>query len=190
MGTPDAEQKSPVHPPATGIPMGAAAPMYTEMPSAPPNFQPPPHQLQPESNGQWSVGLFDCFSDCGRCCISCWCPCITFGQISEILDRGSSSCGVNGALYFLIAAVTGCACVYSCVYRTKMRQQYKLEGSSAEDFFVHCCCEPCSLTQQYRELENRGFDVSIGWQGNVERQTRGVAVSSHMPPVTESGMKR
>lgn len=69
---------------------------------------------------------------------------------------------MNGALYCLIAAVTGCACVYSCIYRTKMREQYGLEGSPAGDFCANWCCEPCALTQQYRELQNRGFDVALG----------------------------
>jgi hypothetical protein len=69
--------------------------------------------------GKWSVGLCDCFGDCGTCmqiyflcsscveifiimyvnfynsfslptadCLTCWCPCITFGRIAEITDRG------------------------------------------------------------------------------------------------------
>ncbi|PKI70173.1 hypothetical protein CRG98_009423 [Punica granatum] len=164
MGMPDRDdQKSPVQPPpVTGTQTAATAPMYTERPPAP-TFQP---QLQPESNGQWSVGLWDCFSDFER------------------------SCGVNGGLYCLIGALTGCACIYSCFYRTKMRGQYKLQGSPVKDCFMHCCCEPCALTQEYRELQDRGFDVSIGWQGNVERQSRGVSMPPLGPPVMEGGMKR
>ncbi|KAK4779805.1 hypothetical protein SAY87_015911 [Trapa incisa] len=151
------DRKIPIYPPpAPGIP--AMAPMYTEMPSAPPNFLPPPYHLQPpQGSGKWSVGLCDCCGECGV------------------------SCGFNGALYCLIAAVTGCACVYSCIYRKKMREQYRLEGSTCGDLCTHCCCEPCALTQQYRELQNRGFDVSIGWQGNVQRQ---------MPPAVPGGMQR
>ncbi|KAK4763255.1 hypothetical protein SAY86_009023 [Trapa natans] len=70
--------------------------------------------------------------------------------------------GMNTALYILIGAMSGCACIYSCLYRMKMREQYNLEGSPTQDFFMHCCCEPCSLTQQYRELQNRGFNVALG----------------------------
>ncbi|CAN7064019.1 unnamed protein product, partial [Brassica oleracea var. botrytis] len=34
-----------------------------------------------------STGFCDCFSDCKNCCITCWCPCITFGQVAEIVDQ-------------------------------------------------------------------------------------------------------
>ncbi|KAL0446745.1 UNVERIFIED_CONTAM: protein PLANT CADMIUM RESISTANCE 2 [Sesamum latifolium] len=119
-------------------------------------------------------------------CITCWCPCITFGQIAEIVDKGSSSCGASGALYTVIACVTGCPCFYSCFYRSKMRQQYLLHDSPCGDCLVHCFCESCALCQEYRELKIRGFDMSIGWHGNVEKQNRGVA----MAPVVEGGMSR
>ena len=139
--------------------------------------------------GACSSGLCDCFSDCSSCCLTFWCPCITFGQISEIVDRGSSSCGVNGALYFCIAYLTGCACLYSCFYRSKMRQQFNLEEDPCHDCLVHFFCEGCALCQEYRELKTRGFDVSVGWQGNVDRQNRGVAMAP-TAPVVEGGMKR
>ncbi|KAK4785093.1 hypothetical protein SAY86_001782 [Trapa natans] len=192
MGKLEEEQKSPVYPPPAGIPTTQPAPMYTEAPSALAIQQPPyPYQLQLENRGPWSVGLFDCFSESGLCCLSCWCPCITFGQISEIIDRGTSTSGLNTALYILIWGISGCACIYSCLYRMKMREQYRLEGSPTEDFFIHCCCEPCSLTQQYRELQNRGFNVALGWQGNAERQSPGVlAMASHQMPPMVQGMKR
>nr|GEV09565.1 PLAC8 motif-containing protein [Tanacetum cinerariifolium] len=57
------------------------------------------------SNGKWSTGLCDCGDDVSNCCITCWCPCITFGQIAEIVDRGTTSCGVHGALYTMEAAL-------------------------------------------------------------------------------------
>ncbi|XP_030444365.1 protein PLANT CADMIUM RESISTANCE 2-like [Syzygium oleosum] len=159
-------------PPATGIPVVALPPSV--------------------DYAAWSTGLCDCFSQFDRFCISFWCPCVTFGQISEIVDRGASSCGINGAIYFLIAWVTGCACCYSCFYRQKMRKQYRIIGSSAEDFVLHCLCEPCALTQEYRELQNRGFNPSLGWFESVERQNHEVAMAPMPPvaPVVEEGMKR
>jgi hypothetical protein len=30
------------------------------------------------------------------------------------------------------------------------------------DCLVHFCCETCALSQEYRELKNRGFDMGIG----------------------------
>ncbi|XP_004236941.1 protein PLANT CADMIUM RESISTANCE 2 [Solanum lycopersicum] len=134
----------------------------------------------------WSTGLCDCMSDPKNCCITLWCPCITFGQVAEIIDKGSNSCGVNGALYTIIICVTSCPCIYSCFYRNKMRQQYLLKKSPCGDCLVHCFCEACALCQEYRELKNQGVDMSIGWHGNVERQNRGVII----PPTVEGGMNR
>ncbi|CAL9215036.1 unnamed protein product [Arabidopsis halleri] len=46
---------------------------------------------KPHAQGEWSTGLCDSSSDCKNCCITFWCPCITVGQIAEIVDRGSTS---------------------------------------------------------------------------------------------------
>ncbi|KAJ0726950.1 putative PLAC8 motif-containing protein [Helianthus annuus] len=39
---------------------------------------------------QWSTGLCDCGKDSSSCCLTCWCPCITFGRIGEIVDKGTT----------------------------------------------------------------------------------------------------
>ncbi|CAK9134276.1 unnamed protein product [Ilex paraguariensis] len=180
---------------ATKSPPPTAPPMYGQPTTGFPvksanyypndNFQGPP-QVLPSTPAQWSTGLCDCFSDVPNCCLTCWCPCISFGQIAEIADKGSSSCGVSGALYALIQILTGCGCIYSCVYRSKLRRQYMLPESPCGDFLVHCCCGPCAICQEHRELQNRGFDMSLGWHGNMERQNAGVA----MAPAVQGGMYR
>ncbi|XVF85416.1 hypothetical protein PTKIN_Ptkin17bG0116400 [Pterospermum kingtungense] len=153
------------------------------------NNYPAQNYMQPAGRVPWSTGLCDCFNDVPNCCITCWCPCITFGQIAEIIDQGRTPCGVSGALYGLLCGFTGCACIYSCFYRSRLRNQYSLEESPCADCCVHFCCESCALCQEYRELKTRGFDVSLGWQGNVERQqNRGVQLPT--APVVESGMRR
>ncbi|KAA3466042.1 protein PLANT CADMIUM RESISTANCE 2-like [Gossypium australe] len=144
----------------TGIPLSSSNQYSTE--SCETNTR-----LQTKTRVPWSSGLCDCFSDWRNCCITCWCPCVTFGQIAEIVDKGSSSCGLNGALYTLIACVTGCACCYSCFYRCKMRQQYMLKKHPCGDCLVHCCCEYCALCQEYRELKTHGYDLSIGNSFNI-----------------------
>ncbi|KAI0495119.1 hypothetical protein KFK09_025266 [Dendrobium nobile] len=136
------------------------------------------------SPSPWSTGLFDCFDDFGNCCLTFFCPCITFGRIAEIVDKGSTSCGVGGGLYALILCSTGCQWIYSCFYRSKMRSLFFLEESPCADCLVHCCCETCALSQEYRELYNRGFRLDLGWEGNLSRQKAMVA------PAVEGGMRR
>ncbi|KAG6498544.1 hypothetical protein ZIOFF_038264 [Zingiber officinale] len=70
--------------------------------------------------------------------------------------------GASGALYTLIAAATGCQWIYLCFYRSKLRAQYKLPESPCCDCCVHFWCESCALCQEYRELQARGFDMTIG----------------------------
>ncbi|MCL7043912.1 hypothetical protein MKW94_005391 [Papaver nudicaule] len=173
--------------PATGVPVDES-----QFQKTPISFQNPPQprpQLRSQPLVAWSTGLCGCFDDCSNCWLTCCCPCITFGQVSEILDRGSSSCGVNGALYTLIAVLTGCSCIYSCMYRNKFRKNYNLEGNSCTDCLIHCFCEQCALCQEYRELKNRGFDMSLGWHGNMERG-RGGDVALTPPPAAYDSMQR
>ncbi|KAG5531454.1 hypothetical protein RHGRI_026166 [Rhododendron griersonianum] len=165
---------------AEGIPVDSADNFYGE------NVPQIPVPVRPKPLVPWSTGLCDCFDDVHNCCLTCWCPCITFGRIAEIVDKGSSSCGTSGALYTLIACVTGCPFFFSCFYRAKMRQQYSLQDTPCGDCLLHCCCESCALCQEYRELTNRGFNLPVGWHGNVEKQKREV----EMAPSVEEGMSR
>ncbi|KAI7728622.1 hypothetical protein M8C21_028661, partial [Ambrosia artemisiifolia] len=111
-------------------------------PSAPPHLhnqphRPPPPQYAsgipahyvapPACTANWSSSLCACCSDVPNCCLTCWCPCITFGQIAEIVDKGNTSCGVHGALYGLIQALTGCGCIYSWWQGNIERQSYGVQ---------------------------------------------------------------
>ncbi|KAI4339443.1 hypothetical protein MLD38_024388 [Melastoma candidum] len=141
-----------------------------------------------DSPAPWSTSLCDCCEDLDSCCLTCWCPCIAFGRIAEMVDRGSTSCGVSGAVYGLILCMSGCGCLYSCFYRTKLRGQYFLKKSPCGDCCVHCCCEGCALCQEYRQLKKQGLDPSMGWHGNVERQKRLAAKAA--APTVDRGMLR
>ncbi|XP_060200919.1 protein PLANT CADMIUM RESISTANCE 3-like [Lycium barbarum] len=161
-----------------------SAPIYGKKPTT---GIPVPGQLQANHPGTWSTGLFDCCYDVPNCFITWFCPCITFGRIAEIVDQGTPSCCASGALYFLIQAFTGCGFIYSSFYRTKIRKQYNLSESASGDCLLHLCCGSCALCQEYRELKHRGFDMSIGWKGNMEKnQNKGIA----MAPEVQGGMTR
>ncbi|KAL1803445.1 hypothetical protein DCAR_0935137 [Daucus carota subsp. sativus] len=132
----------------------------------------------------WSTGLCDCFSDIPNCCLTLFCPCITFGRIAEIVDNGNTSCCRACLVHALIGYGTGLGCLISCLYRSKMRKQYNLKKSPCEDCCVHLFCGHCALCQEHRELHNRGYDVAQGWKGNMEKQT------NTMAPKPQGGMSR
>ncbi|KAL9245786.1 hypothetical protein vseg_019396 [Gypsophila vaccaria] len=167
------------------------APKYTQgvtsYPSAPMEVAPvqpyAPHYNSSTSGGMapWSTGLCHCCDDPANCLVTAFCPCITFGQIAELVDRGQPGCGTSGTVYALIMGLSGLACLYSCFYRSKLRGQYALEEMPSMDCLVHFCCEPCALCQEYRELSNRGFDMGIGWEANRERKNQGVTTIA--PPI-------
>ena len=37
--------------------------------------------------------------------------------------------------------------------RTDIRQRYEIRGNVVGDCLVSCCCVPCALTQERREIE-------------------------------------
>ncbi|XP_022775810.1 protein PLANT CADMIUM RESISTANCE 9-like [Durio zibethinus] len=105
--------------------------------------------------GQWPTGLYDRCDDPSNCITLSSCPCVTFGQIAEIIDGGDRSCGISGLVYYAMGNIH-CEWLYAGLYRTKLRQLFSLPEAPYGDRFVHCCCCPCSLSQEYRELKNRG----------------------------------
>ncbi|XP_006661605.2 cell number regulator 10-like [Oryza brachyantha] len=149
--------------PVTGIPVGMFYP-------APPMERVVSCRVGP-AGGAWTTGLCDCSDDCNTCCMACWCPCIPVGQIAEIVDKGSSSCPLNGVLYCLVFHVSGgmCQWLYPCAYRAKLRAAYGLPETPCSDCVVNFCCQTCSIAQMHRELQNRGYDPSLGWEVNSRR---------------------
>lgn len=145
-----------------GVAEGMPVMMQTKM------MSPVPQGMQVGYEG-WRTGLFDCMDDPMNAVITFFFPCLTFGQIAEIVDNGTTSCGTSGLLYGLIAAVIYSPCIFSCTYRTKLRNKFGLPESPAPDWITHFLCEQCALCQEYRELQLRGLDPTIGWQGNVAR---------------------
>ncbi|RRT70988.1 hypothetical protein B296_00035986 [Ensete ventricosum] len=109
----------------------------------------------------WSTGLCHCMDDPGNCKNTYpSCICLLGVPIFRV-----PHCGLllpsSGAVYGLLC-LTGMACLYSCFYRSRLRGQHDLEEGPVPDCLIHCCCEPCALCQEYRELRNRGFDMGIG----------------------------
>ncbi|KAK8668019.1 hypothetical protein V6N13_105490 [Hibiscus sabdariffa] len=215
-------------------PQGPAPPPYQYTQPAPPDvgavtapsqeFHMQNYCMHPTGNVLWSTGVCDCCYDVPNCMITVLCPCITFGQIAEIVDHGSvcklrstfyyfvscfnyfflcliliDSNGLktgggtasiaNGMFYTVILWSTGLACIYSSFYRSRMRKQYMLAETPYPDWCLHVFCESCALCQEYRELKNRGFNMFIGWDANMEKLHQ-QAMQMSVPPVVEDGMNR
>nr|XP_009764794.1 PREDICTED: extensin [Nicotiana sylvestris] len=88
----------------------------------------------------WKTGLFGCMEDPTNALITACFPCLTFGQIAEIVDSGQTTCTTSGLIYGAIFFVL-MPCIMSCTYRTKLRSQYGLIESPAPDWVIHCFCE-------------------------------------------------
>ncbi|XP_010268738.1 PREDICTED: protein PLANT CADMIUM RESISTANCE 7-like [Nelumbo nucifera] len=120
---------------------------------------------------QWSTSLWACYEDPENCIVTGFCPCVTFGRIAEILDRGGTSFRNR----------------YSRGYRTKLRRLYNLQEAPYPDWLVHFFCSECALCQEYRELKNHGIDPTKGWQDALERQMKAGVI---VPPTVEGAMTR
>lgn len=92
---------------------------------------PPPGGKPLDGNGEreWSHDLFDCFGDCGTCCLACFCPCFVYGQVKQRIDHlqktgspdpeyGGSGCGGSCCAYGTVAAVVGLGWIFQ-VRKTK-----------------------------------------------------------------------
>lgn len=119
--------------------------------------------------GQWTTGLCGMGEDPTNCVVTFFLPCITFGQIAEVIDQGTTSCLVAGAVWVGVLLVFGCPCFVSCIWRTKLRAKYNLPQDGLGDLCTHCLCGPCALCQEYRELNNRGLNPSLGWEYHRQR---------------------
>ncbi|KAJ9708141.1 hypothetical protein PVL29_000279 [Vitis rotundifolia] len=134
------------HPPETGI-------------NSLPQFHQSDPALTTQNNavGYWSTGLFDCMDDPNIALTTAIFPCVTFGQIADVLDNGHTTCATSGIIYAFAA------CLLSWPYRRKLRQRFGLTEAPASDCMVHCLFEPCALCQEYRELKNRGINPALGY---------------------------
>ncbi|KAF8017295.1 hypothetical protein BT93_H2474 [Corymbia citriodora subsp. variegata] len=170
---------SEANPPMAYVGQAVPAPLYVGTPV---------HNVPNANMREWTTGLCGCFEDPSNCLITCFCPCVTFGQIAEIIDRGSTSCAYAGSLCFLMIYFFNCSWCYTCTYRTKLRGLYSIPGNQCRDACLHHWCGPLALCQEYRELKNRGLDPSIGWVANEERRTQ--HVGTVVPPSVPGGMIR
>eukprot|EP00092_Neocalanus_flemingeri_P014547 GFUD01015696.1.p1 GENE.GFUD01015696.1~~GFUD01015696.1.p1 ORF type:complete len:101 (-),score=23.03 GFUD01015696.1:48-350(-) len=96
----------------------------------------------------WSHGAFNCCEDIGTCCMASCCPCILSYSNGEEL-------GESGVLCFLLGCIV--PCIPIMLLRTKARETYDIEGSTADDAVMSFCCGCCAQIQTTNEIkQNKG----------------------------------
>ncbi|XP_030525383.1 protein PLANT CADMIUM RESISTANCE 8-like [Rhodamnia argentea] len=118
----------------------------------------------------WTTGLFDCFQHPTNAIMTAYLPCVTFGQIAELLDEGEMNCALGSYIYLAMMPALCSHWLMGSKYRAKLRMKYHLVEAPFPDMVFHIYCPCCALAQEFRELNNRGLDPSLGWRQIVEQQ--------------------
>lgn len=125
--------------------------------------------FQEQSTGDWSFGLFGCFSNFGQewpvCAMACCCPYVrwadTMGDpnfkamdfwpsLRLILFLGPILTFLTGGIAHLVVL---CVLVF---YRQKLRQVYGMQSGGATlctDCLSWWCCSCCTLIQEAKQVE-------------------------------------
>jgi Cys-rich protein (TIGR01571 family) len=100
----------------------------------------------------FSSSLGDCTQDMGVCCLTCWCPCIPYGEIGALaFDQDSTL--MMGA--YLLAQCGGMHTCLAMASRNELRKKLQIgpAGEWAADVCIHCCAHGCALCQERREVD-------------------------------------
>ncbi|KAK6534944.1 hypothetical protein TWF281_006244 [Arthrobotrys megalospora] len=132
--------------------------------------------------GPWEHGMCGCFGDMGKCCMTCWCPCITYGKIQHRLRNNDmsnyKSCNGHCWGFCGLMCLCGVQWVMGMMQRGEIRQRYNLEGSGIGDCCRHFWCECCVLIQEDRETETRKALLVPANQAGYQ-QSAGMAYPGH-----------
>ncbi|KAJ7644133.1 PLAC8-domain-containing protein [Roridomyces roridus] len=122
---------------------------------------------------EWSHGIFDCLADPLTCLVSWFLPCVSYGRINAryqalevngVVSKDPME-GIisNESIMYGVAHCFGCGGLVGMGGRQMVRSRYAIRGDQASDCLLACCCAPCSLTQQSREIELE--EQSLGHPG-------------------------
>eukprot|EP01117_Protostelium_nocturnum_P005804 TRINITY_DN2094_c0_g1_i1.p1 TRINITY_DN2094_c0_g1~~TRINITY_DN2094_c0_g1_i1.p1 ORF type:complete len:225 (-),score=57.33 TRINITY_DN2094_c0_g1_i1:84-758(-) len=94
--------------------------------------------------------LCSCCDECGLCCITCLCPCLTEAENNALLaERERECCDIFFAC-FNSAAI--CNAFWT---RQHVRAKYGYPQNTCDDCCASLCCRPCILCQLNREIRYR-----------------------------------
>ncbi|KAI5843710.1 PLAC8 family-domain-containing protein [Tricharina praecox] len=117
------------------------------------------HPNQQHGMEKYSHGLCDGFGDISTCCLGYWCPCILYSRTYHRLKTVPNSninefksCNNHCGMFCLLAPVSF---ILTTLQRSRIRENYRLEGSIANDCMKAYCCSCCALIQDDREVAHR-----------------------------------
>ena len=92
--------------------------------------------------------LFGCFSDIFSCAVV---GCVPFGcsiiQSIAVVRATGESCIIPYCLPVLLG------CIGTAINRGDIREHLNISGNFCTDFSISCCCLPCAVCQEYREVK-------------------------------------
>ena len=110
----------------------------------------------------WNTSLFDCCSDLEICCYGCCCRHCLYGSTVMNMSNGKQPCAMPCALTWCIDCVLTCcgttwpfqcSCIVTHTLRQAVRERFLLPQEPCNDILVHCCCQPCAICQEAREIK-------------------------------------
>jgi Cys-rich protein (TIGR01571 family) len=123
----------------------------------------PQHSFPSSETGQWSSGLFDCFSESDIAAFSMCCFPILTARVSNFIatrGRNSECLSPFGLTQFLTSPGN------TLLRRTLIRQTLGIQGSFGLDVAQAWFCSCCSLAQEVRHLRRHcGFQPDGSFSG-------------------------
>ncbi|KAA8912908.1 PLAC8 family-domain-containing protein [Sphaerosporella brunnea] len=117
------------------------------------------HPNQRNGVQKYQHGMCDCMGDIPTCCLGYWCPCILYSRTYHRLKTAPKSnierhhsCNIHCGIFCLLAPVSF---VLTTLQRSRIRENYRIEGSVASDCVKAYCCSCCVLIQDDREVRHR-----------------------------------
>ncbi|KAK9812477.1 hypothetical protein WJX73_003187 [Symbiochloris irregularis] len=108
------------------------------------------HPKLTEREQVWQNGLCGCTNDCSDCCFGCFClPCMWGRNYRDFHPDQKGACAPCCKYCF---SFCGCCCLAGAL-RGQIRGRYNLAERPCQDCMVHCCCGPCAVCQEAREIK-------------------------------------
>ncbi|KAJ4986976.1 hypothetical protein SVAN01_07517 [Stagonosporopsis vannaccii] len=107
----------------------------------------------------WHHSGTSCCTPFSTCCLTWWCPCVTYGRTRHRMKSNGNmkdySCCNTSCAAFAGMGFVGLSWILPLLNRGEVRADYGLKGNGCKDCLCACCCAPCDLLQQEKEVAYR-----------------------------------